>query len=69
MIARLVAVLGVVLLIAGCVGRDTDNRSVVLITVGGGGHQWPTFATEKLWQFFAAHPAEHYMSCAVVEKM
>jgi polyhydroxybutyrate depolymerase len=37
---------------AGC----PDNRGVVLITVDGGGHQWPSFATEKLWQFFAAHP-------------
>lgn len=37
---------------AGC----ADNRSVVLITVDGGGHQWPDFATGKLWQFFAAHP-------------
>jgi polyhydroxybutyrate depolymerase len=37
---------------AGC----ADNRSVVLITVDGGGHHWPDFATEKLWQFFAAHP-------------
>jgi polyhydroxybutyrate depolymerase len=33
-----------------------DNRSVVLITVDGGGHHWPDFATDKLWQFFAAHP-------------
>jgi polyhydroxybutyrate depolymerase len=37
---------------AGC----PDNRSVVLVTVGGGGHHWPDFATAKLWQFFAAHP-------------
>jgi polyhydroxybutyrate depolymerase len=37
---------------AGC----SDNRSVVLITVDGGGHQWPGFATAKLWEFFAAHP-------------
>lgn len=37
---------------AGC----PDNRSVVLITVDGGGHDWPDFATDKLWQFFAAHP-------------
>ncbi|MGA8547941.1 MAG: PHB depolymerase family esterase [Mycobacterium sp.] len=37
---------------AGC----PDNRSVVLITVDGGGHQWPGFATAKLWEFFAAHP-------------
>jgi polyhydroxybutyrate depolymerase len=33
-----------------------DNRSVVLITVDGGGHEWPGFATQKLWQFFASHP-------------
>jgi len=37
---------------AGC----ADNGSVVLITVDGGGHQWPPFATQTLWQFFAAHP-------------
>jgi polyhydroxybutyrate depolymerase len=37
---------------AGC----ADNRSVVLITVEGGGHEWPTFATQRLWEFFAAHP-------------
>jgi polyhydroxybutyrate depolymerase len=34
----------------------SDNRSVVLVTVDGGGHEWPTFATEKLWRFFADHP-------------
>jgi polyhydroxybutyrate depolymerase len=49
-----------------------DNRSVVLITIDGGRHQWPggsTFleradptshalnATQTIWQFFAAHPA------------
>lgn len=33
-----------------------DNRSVVLKTVDGGGHEWPPFATAALWQFFAAHP-------------
>jgi polyhydroxybutyrate depolymerase len=38
---------------AGC----ADNRSVVLITIDGGGHmEWPSFATRKLWEFFAAHP-------------
>jgi polyhydroxybutyrate depolymerase len=37
---------------AGC----ADNRSVVLVTVDGGGHEWPGFATQKLWEFFAAHP-------------
>jgi len=49
-----------------------DNRSVVLITIEGGRHQWtggttalergdPTShalnATQTIWQFFAAHPA------------
>jgi polyhydroxybutyrate depolymerase len=49
-----------------------DNRSVVLITIKGGRHQWPggtTFleradptsqalnATQVIWQFFAAHTA------------
>jgi polyhydroxybutyrate depolymerase len=33
-----------------------DNRGVVLITVDDGGHEWPSFATRTLWQFFAAHP-------------
>jgi polyhydroxybutyrate depolymerase len=37
---------------AGC----ADNRSVVLISVDGGGHQWASFATRTLWEFFAAHP-------------
>jgi polyhydroxybutyrate depolymerase len=32
-----------------------DGRSVVLVTVDGGGHEWPPFATQTLWQFFAAH--------------
>src|SRR3984957_14734894 len=49
-----------------------DRRSVELITIDGGKHQWPggsTFlekrdptshelnATQTIWQFFAAHPA------------
>ncbi len=33
-----------------------ENRSVVLKTVDGGGHEWPAFATGALWQFFDAHP-------------
>jgi polyhydroxybutyrate depolymerase len=33
------------------------GRGVVLITVANGGHDWPPFATQRLWQFFAAHPA------------
>jgi len=27
-----------------------DGRDVVLITVDGGGHEWPSFATQALWQ-------------------
>jgi polyhydroxybutyrate depolymerase len=37
---------------AGC----ADGRGVVLITVDGGGHEWPPFATQRLWDFFSAHP-------------
>jgi polyhydroxybutyrate depolymerase len=37
---------------AGC----ADNRGVVLITIDGGGHEWPGFAAQTLWQFFAAQP-------------
>jgi polyhydroxybutyrate depolymerase len=33
-----------------------EGRGVVLITVDGGGHEWPPFATQTLWRFFAAHP-------------
>jgi polyhydroxybutyrate depolymerase len=33
-----------------------DNRSVVLVTIDGGGHvDWPFSFTQKLWEFFAAH--------------
>lgn len=32
------------------------GRSVVLVTVEGGRHEWPSFATQRLWDFFAAHP-------------
>ena len=37
---------------AGC----AEGRSVALVTVDGGGHEWPPFASQALWQFFAAHP-------------
>lgn len=37
---------------AGC----AEGRGVVLVTVDGGGHEWPPFASQALWQFFAAHP-------------
>lgn len=33
-----------------------NGRSVELITVAGGGHDWPPFATQRMWDFFAAHP-------------
>jgi polyhydroxybutyrate depolymerase len=29
----------------------------MLITVDGGRHEWPAFATSTFWQFFDAHPA------------
>jgi poly(3-hydroxybutyrate) depolymerase len=45
------------------------GRGVVLVTIDGGGHQWPPFATQMLWRFFAAHPHLYYVSCAIVEKM
>ncbi|KDF00761.1 polyhydroxybutyrate depolymerase [Mycolicibacterium aromaticivorans JS19b1 = JCM 16368] len=38
--------------VAGC----PSGRSVELITVAGGEHDWPSFATERMWDFFAAHP-------------
>jgi polyhydroxybutyrate depolymerase len=53
MVARVVTTSGsVTTSTAGC----ADNRSVVLITIDGGGHHWPDFTTQKLWQFFAVHP-------------
>lgn len=38
--------------VADCPG----GRSVELATVAGGGHEWPSFATQMFWDFFAAHP-------------
>jgi polyhydroxybutyrate depolymerase len=43
---------GLTTAVADCPG----GRSVELITVAGGGHDWPSFATQKLWDFFAARP-------------
>lgn len=44
---------------AGAVTTSTaacaDGRAVELMTVAGGGHEWPDFATATMWQFFAAH--------------
>jgi polyhydroxybutyrate depolymerase len=32
-----------------------DGRAVVLVTIAGGGHDWPPDATDTIWRFFAAH--------------
>lgn len=37
-------------------GRGGDGVEVVLCPVKGGGHQWPSDASRRLWGFFAAHP-------------
>lgn len=46
--------------ISGLVTTSTaacaDNRSVVLVSLADGGHEWPAVATAMLWEFFAAHP-------------
>ncbi len=31
-----------------------DGRTVTLITVAGGEHAWPEFATSRIWEFFDA---------------
>jgi polyhydroxybutyrate depolymerase len=41
---------------AGSTASCADGRAVELATVAGGGHDWPAFATQSLWEFFAAHP-------------
>lgn len=41
--------------VAGC----PDGRAVELVTIDGGGHEWPDaafHATHEIWTFFAAHP-------------
>ncbi|MGB9226956.1 alpha/beta hydrolase family esterase [Mycobacterium sp.] len=42
--------------VATSTAGSADNRGVVLITVDGGGHEWPSFAAHMLWDFFATHP-------------
>jgi polyhydroxybutyrate depolymerase len=37
--------------VAECPGGVT----VELITIDGGGHEWPATATDTIWRFFAAH--------------
>ncbi|BBX57441.1 Esterase PHB depolymerase [Mycobacterium shottsii] len=43
-------------LVATSVASCANNRSVVLVSIDDGGHQWPLAATEMLWEFFALHP-------------
>jgi polyhydroxybutyrate depolymerase len=43
-------------LVTASTAACADNRGVALLTVDGGGHEWPSFATQSLWQFFATHP-------------
>jgi polyhydroxybutyrate depolymerase len=50
--------------VAGPVTRSLascpDGRAVELVTVDGGGHEWPDTpidATHEIWTFFASHPA------------
>jgi len=38
--------------VADCPG----GRSAELVTVAGGGHEWPSLATRMFWDFFVAHP-------------
>ncbi|GAA4612188.1 PHB depolymerase family esterase [Actinoallomurus liliacearum] len=42
---------------AGChsTGHGDGGVEVVLCTVAGGGHQWPSDASRRLWEFFAEH--------------
>lgn len=37
---------------ADCAG----GNGVELVTIDGGDHSWPPFATSMIWQFFATHP-------------
>jgi polyhydroxybutyrate depolymerase len=48
----------------GCARRSTsaiwtgchDGADVALVTIEGGGHEWPENGSERIWKFFAAHP-------------
>lgn len=43
-------------LVATSVASCANNRSVVLVSIDDGGHQWPLAAIEMLWEFFALQP-------------
>ena len=37
------------------VDRQLSRRPCVVLSPWTAGHEWPSFATQALWQFFAAH--------------
>jgi polyhydroxybutyrate depolymerase len=56
---RLAALLGALLVLAGRAAPVSAAphgfTEGSLMTVDGGGHEWPSFATQALWTFFAVH--------------
>ncbi|MBE1531028.1 alpha/beta hydrolase family esterase [Actinomadura algeriensis] len=39
-------------------GKGPGGFAVALCTIAGGTHEWPSGASERLWEFFADHPRE-----------
>ncbi|MFV2176991.1 alpha/beta hydrolase family esterase [Actinomadura sp. LOL_016] len=37
-------------------GKGTGGLAVAFCTIAGGKHEWPSGASERLWEFFADHP-------------
>lgn len=37
-------------------GKGPEGVAVTLCTIEGGTHEWPSGASERLWEFFADHP-------------
>jgi polyhydroxybutyrate depolymerase len=50
-----VGIAAAVAALAVAVAAAEEAAAKQLITVDGGGHEWPAFATQRLWDFFAAH--------------
>jgi polyhydroxybutyrate depolymerase len=42
----------------GCTSYSQCRAPVELCVVNGGGHTWPEGASERIWQFFSAHPKQ-----------
>jgi polyhydroxybutyrate depolymerase len=42
----------------GCTTYSQCRATVEYCVVNGGSHTWPAGATERIWQFFAAHPKQ-----------